>query len=76
VTAFRNLDGSMVVELLNLATVGTSLAFGTDTRIGRVTTYLTDETHSVERVTDARHPGSRQVTVALPARSLTTLVLR
>jgi glucuronoarabinoxylan endo-1,4-beta-xylanase len=75
-TAFRNRDGSMVVELLNIGTAATSIAFATDTRIRRATTYLTDETHSVERVSDERLRGTRHVAVHLPARTLTTLVLR
>jgi glucosylceramidase len=75
VTAFRNVDGSMVVELLNMGTAAVSTSFATDTRVHRVTTYLTDETHSVERLGDARLPGGRALPVQLPARSLTTLVL-
>jgi glucuronoarabinoxylan endo-1,4-beta-xylanase len=75
-TAFRNRDGSMVVELLNTGTASTGTTFTTDTRIHRVTTYLTDETHSVEKVSDGRLPGGHRLPVRLPARSLTTLVLR
>jgi glucosylceramidase len=76
VTAFRNADGSMVVELLNTGTSTVDTSFTSDTRIRRATTYLTDETHSVERVGEARLPGSRRVPVQLAPRSLTTLVLR
>jgi O-glycosyl hydrolase len=75
-TAFRNADGSMVVELLNTGTSTVDTSFTTDTRIRRATTYLTDETHSVERVGEARLSGSRRVPVQLAPRSLTTLVLR
>ncbi|GAA4712068.1 glycoside hydrolase family 30 protein [Phytohabitans rumicis] len=75
-TAFRNHDGSMVVELLNTGTAEVSTSFATDTRIRHATTYLTDETHSVERVSDVRSRGTRLLPVRLPARSLTTLVLR
>jgi glucuronoarabinoxylan endo-1,4-beta-xylanase len=76
VTAFRNRDGSMVVELLNTGTAGMDTSFATDTRIHRATTYLTDETHSLDHVSTDRLHGARSVPVQLPARSLTTLVLR
>ena len=76
VTAFRNRDGSMVVELLNTGTASVGTGFDTDTRIRRVATYLTDETHSVQRLSDVNLGGARRVEVQLPARSLTTLVLR
>jgi glucosylceramidase len=75
VTAFRNRDGSMVVQLLNTGTAAANTTFTTDTPVHRTTTYLTDETHSVERVADVRSRGTRLVPVQLPARSLTTLVL-
>jgi O-glycosyl hydrolase len=80
-TAFRNRDGSMVVVLLNTGTTAVSTGFATDTRVRRATTYLTDETHSMQRVgdlrlRDVRTGGARHVPVELPARSLTTLVLR
>jgi len=76
VTAFRNHGGSKVVELLNTGTVDVSTGFRTDTPIHHASTYLTDEAHSVEQVSDARLPGVRWLPVRLPARSLTTLVLR
>jgi glucosylceramidase len=75
-TAFRNCDGSMVVELLNTGTGSASTTFALDTRIRQATKYLTDETHSVSRVDQVRLSGVRQLPVELPARSLTTLVLR
>ncbi|MBO0869226.1 MAG: hypothetical protein J2P15_11715 [Micromonosporaceae bacterium] len=74
VTAFRNEDGSMVVELLNLATAPVSTTFTSDTLIHQATTYLTDETHSVGLTGDARIQD-KQLPVQLPARSLTTIVL-
>jgi glucosylceramidase len=76
VTAFRNDDGTKVVELLNTGTADVSTGFRTDTPIHRATTYLTDETHSVEQVSAERLRGARRLPVHLPARSLTTLVLR
>jgi len=57
-------------------TADVDTSFRTDTRIHRAATYLTDETHSVERVSNVRLPGTRVLPVHLPARSLTTLVLR
>lgn len=75
-TAFRNADGSMVVELLNTGTAAVSTTFATDTAIRRQTTYLTDETHSVAQVgATAKLHGAHSVRVELPPRALTTLVL-
>lgn len=73
VTAFRNRDGSTVLELLNEATtpLHTTLAVG---RGGRATTYLTDESHSLDRTGTTRVTGGR-LPADLPARSLTTVVL-
>ena len=76
VTAFRNHDGAMVVELLNAGTADVGTSFAADTRIRHATTYLTNEANSVAEVSDLRLPGVRQVPVRVPARSLTTLVLR
>lgn len=75
VTAFRNRDGSRVVELLNLGTQQVTTAFRSDTPIHRAATYLTDETHSVDLVSEHRMHG-KTLPVRLPARSLTTIVLR
>jgi O-glycosyl hydrolase len=76
VTAFRNADGSMVVELLNTNTAAVATSFATDTAIHRQQVYLTDETHSVSQVAAAHlFRGTHTVPVQLPARSLTTLVL-
>jgi glucuronoarabinoxylan endo-1,4-beta-xylanase len=75
VTAFRNRDGSMTVQLLNTGTAEASTTFTTDTPVRRTTTYLTDESHSLERISDVRSHGTRLLPVRLPARSLTTLVL-
>ncbi len=72
VTTFRNRDGSTVLELLNTATtpLRTSVA---GTPGGRATTYLTDGTHSLDRLGTGRVSGGR-LPVDLPARSLTTVV--
>lgn len=74
VTSFRNQDGSLVVELLNTGTAEVATTFATDTRLRHVTTYLTDEQHSLARISGARLHG-RDLPVRLPARSLTTVVL-
>jgi glucosylceramidase len=69
-TAFRNADGSMVVELLNTSTAAVTTNLAIDARIRSQTAYLTDETHSLSPVPFARRGGQ------LPPRSLTTLVMR
>jgi glucuronoarabinoxylan endo-1,4-beta-xylanase len=73
VTAFRNRDGSLVVELLNTGTAPVATTFATDTRIRHAATYLTDETHSLARVAGIRPRGGTRLPVTLPPRSLTTI---
>lgn len=73
VSAFRNADGSRVVEVLNTGTqpVTAGVAAGS----GVVSTYLTDEQHALALVgTSACHGDSPARTFA--PRSLTTLVIR
>lgn len=74
VTAFRNPDGTRVVEILNTGTSPVRTTFGLDTSGGRAITYLTDETHSLDRTGTARVTG-RTLPVDAPARSLTTVVV-
>jgi glucosylceramidase len=75
VTAYRNADGSGVIEILNTATdeVATSLDLLGPRGQGQPTTYLTDETHSLASTGTASVDG-RTLSVRLPARSLTTVV--
>ena len=75
-TAFRNADGSLVVELLNTNTTAVTTSFTSDTRIRQQKVYQTDETHSVDLVADANLHGGCTVGVQLAPRALTTLVLR
>ena len=67
VSAFRNRDGSLVVEVLNAGTSSAPIALrGVDT--ARVSAYLTDESHAL--TTEAAGSG-----LSAPPRSLTTLVI-
>ncbi len=75
-TAFRNADGSMIVDLLNTGTAAVSTSFATDTAIRGQTTYLTDETHAVTQVgATAKPDGAYFVRVDLAPRALTAVVL-
>jgi glucosylceramidase len=76
VTAFRNADGSRVLEILNTGTgdVRQSFDVGGARGAARGDVYLTDETHSLERTGTARLAAGR-LAVTLPPRSLTTVVL-
>ncbi|MET7461580.1 glycoside hydrolase [Nonomuraea sp. NPDC005501] len=65
VSAFRNADGSRVVEVLN---TGTAPVTWSDVR-GRATAYLTDETN------DLTPSPVRNRTVTLAPRALTTVVV-
>lgn len=75
ITAFRNADGSMVVELLNTGTTDVSTTFSTDTPVHQVSTYLTNEAHSVDLMSNVRTNDVHSLATQVPARSLTTLVL-
>ncbi len=77
VTAFRNLNGSVAVVVLNTATTAQTTAFsvrGTGAFGLAATPYLTDATHDT-----AAQPGigirGGLFTAALPARSLVTYVI-
>ncbi|RKN10636.1 glycoside hydrolase family 30 protein [Streptomyces radicis] len=75
VSAFRNADGSRVLEILNTGTgpvrQGLDVTGGAG---GRGDVYLTDESHDLERTGRANVAGGR-LAVNLPPRSLTTVVL-
>ncbi len=75
-TAFRNADGSVVVEILNAGngTVGQTFDLTGGAAPDGGSVYLTDETHAVERTGDATVTNGR-LSVQLPPRSLTTVVL-
>jgi glucuronoarabinoxylan endo-1,4-beta-xylanase len=74
ISAFRNADGSQVIELLNTGTAAVSTALALRGGHRHVVTHLTDETHSLARTDTARLRG-RTLSVELPARSLTTVLL-
>jgi O-glycosyl hydrolase len=76
VTAFRNADGSSVVEILNTgnASVQQSFDLAGEGVAGSGSVYLTDGTHELERTGDAALADG-ELEVTLPGRSLTTVVL-
>lgn len=72
VSAFRNTDGSEVVEILNTAITAVNTTVGT--RHGKAISYLTDGGNSLApSVLPGKH-GQHALT--LPPRSLTTIVVR
>ncbi|WP_078900451.1 glycoside hydrolase family 30 beta sandwich domain-containing protein [Streptomyces sp. SBT349] len=81
-TAFRNADGSRVIEILNTGTRAvdqrfaladdTGAAMGAAGAAARGDVYLTDRTHALERTGRAGVTGG-QLSVELPPRSLTTV---
>ena len=76
ISAFRNRDGSKVIEIINTATttIGTDLRLDPRTAAARATSYVTDAGHSLAQADVAQVRG-RQLTVDLAPRSLTTVVL-
>jgi glucosylceramidase len=75
VSAFRNADGSKVIEILNTGTSASRASFALHGAAGaRPVTYLTDETHSLSRSGSASVRGQR-LAVELAPRSVTTVVL-
>lgn len=76
ISAFRNRDGSKVIEIINTATTAVSehLRLDPGTAAARAVSYVTDTAHSVARVSAAQVRG-RDLGVQLAPRSLTTVVL-
>jgi glucosylceramidase len=74
VSAYRNADGSRVIEILNTATTPSRTGFTVAAGAGRVTSYLTDNDHSLSPSDSATLRG-RHLVAQLPPRSLTTVVL-
>lgn len=75
ISAFRNGNGSKVLEIINTSTAAQTSDLRLDTAAARASSYLTDTDNSLARVNVA-HVHGRNLTVDLPARSLTTVVLR
>lgn len=75
VSAFRNADGSKVIEILNTGSTTTRTSFAVRGLAGaRTVSYLTDEAHSLSRTGNASVRG-RNLVVELTPRSLTTVVI-
>ncbi len=76
VVAFRNTDGSKVLEVLNKGTAATTANFSVDagTSGSAAKTYLTDQTDTLNE-TDSAVIAGTTMSLTLPARSLTTVVL-
>lgn len=76
ISAFRNADGSKVVNIINNGTSATALdlSLAGVPAASHAVTYLTDEQHSLAR-TGESIVTDPELAVDLPARSLTTLVL-
>lgn len=76
ISAYRNADGSRVVNLINNRDTAVSMDLAlAGTRAGEtVTTYQTDETHALEAVGQSALTGP-QAAVDLAPRSVTTLVI-
>ncbi len=76
VVAFRNTDGSKVLEVLNNGAAATSATFGVDagTAKSAARTLLTDQTDSLAE-TDSAVIAGNALSLSLPARSLTTVLL-
>lgn len=74
VSAYRNVDGSRVVTILNTAATTVSTDFTLDVP-GRPAAYVTDTTRSMS-ATDTVRVRGRTLSAHLAPRSLTTVVLR
>jgi glucosylceramidase len=72
ISAYRNADGTEVVQILNTATT----AITTDINMKRPTAYLTDSTHNLQQASDIVSTRGHHTTVNLAPRSLTTLVTK
>ena len=76
ITAFRNKDGSKVLEIINTAATAQSLSLRLGPQLGgsQAVSYLTDSTHTIAREDLASLHG-RDLSVQLAPRGLTTVVL-
>jgi len=78
ITAFRNVDGSRVINIINNGTTATHKDLTIDPATAgagfALRSYLTDETHSLSEVAVAQLNG-QTLSVDLAPRSLTTIVL-
>jgi O-glycosyl hydrolase len=76
VSAYRNADGGKVVNIINNreSAVSLNLALSGGSAATHVVTHRTDKDHSLVRVAESVATGP-DLTVDLPPRSLTTLVL-
>ncbi|GAA4618789.1 glycoside hydrolase family 30 beta sandwich domain-containing protein [Actinoallomurus liliacearum] len=75
ISAYRNADGTKVVEILNTGTTASTTDLALGSPAGHAQAYLTDAGHSVAPVAAARTHG-RDLSADLAPRSLTTVVLR
>ena len=75
ISAFRNRDGSKVIDIINTAAtpVSEQLLLDPGTAAARAASYVTDTDHSVARADAARIRG-RHLSVTLAPRSQTTVV--
>jgi len=72
VSAYRNVNGVEVVEIINTNAAPVTTTVDAE----RVTAYLTDATHRVEKAPGVIAKRGDHTTLNLPPRSLTTLVVR
>jgi glucuronoarabinoxylan endo-1,4-beta-xylanase len=75
ISAYRDADGTRVIEILNTATSESTVNLALDSGGGRAASYVTDGDHALSRV-DAVRVHGHALSADLGARSLTTLVLR
>jgi glucuronoarabinoxylan endo-1,4-beta-xylanase len=77
ISAFRNQDGTRVIEIINTATtaITTRLRLDPGTAAARPTSYVTDTDRSLARENNAEVHG-RDLSVQLAPRALTTVVLQ
>jgi len=77
ISAFRNQDGSKVIEIINTATAATTTRLRLDpgTAAARPTAYVTDTDRSLAPANVA-HVEGRALSVDLAPRALTTVVLQ
>jgi len=78
ISAFRNVDGKKVINIINNATATAVVDFTVDpgTAVNPTPiTYLTDEMHSLEEVESQVQVNGDTFSVTLAPRSLTTIIL-
>lgn len=76
VSAFRNLDGSVAVQVIQGGTASGTVSVKTSTAIGAAKAWITDNSHDCDEQTTTVSADGGSVSAQVPGRSMVTFVLQ